>query len=120
MKAYAIFLNLFLLIFSAQAHPYSIFHENGKAGVKSQDGKVLIPAMYEAIGWTDGSFTFVNAVTGYQKDGQCGLINLNNNHIIKNEFSTLTPTATFIIAGKKLKGSPTATVGVITASGKTL
>jgi hypothetical protein len=45
---------------------YSVFEDNGKVGLKNESGKVLIPAKYDALGWSDGEFSVLNNATGYR------------------------------------------------------
>jgi hypothetical protein len=84
---------LLLLVVTAFARPaladYTLFYENGKAGVKDETGNVLIPASFDALGWSDGSFSVVNSVTGYRREGRWGLINLKKELITKPEFDNL-------------------------------
>jgi hypothetical protein len=70
---------------------FSLFRENGKVGLKDQHGQVVIPAQHESIGWSDGSFTLIGNVTGYQLKGKWGLITIQNSKITKPEFLDLTP-----------------------------
>jgi hypothetical protein len=109
-----------LFISSVSAgNPYVVFKENGKSGVKTQEGKVLIPAKYDAIGWSNGSFSLINNVTGFRDGAAWGLINLSNQRITKNEFTDIRPAdGPYIIATKRQKASPHVLVGCITSAGK--
>ena len=44
---------LFLLSAPSLAEPYLVFEENGKVGLKSEEGQILLPASFEALGWSD-------------------------------------------------------------------
>src|SRR4051812_30597365 len=83
-----------LFIFGLVVHnawaDYELFYQNGKAGVKDETGVVLIPATFDALGWSDGSFTVVNSVTGYRRDGRWGLINLKKELVTAPEYENLT------------------------------
>ncbi len=93
---------LLLITFLTDASSYNVFEENGKVGLKNEEGKVLIPAHYEALGWSNGSFSILNNVTGYQKDGFWGLINLENHVVIKAAYEDVVPAdGPWIIAHKK-------------------
>lgn len=90
-----------LSFFTALAADYELFYENGKAGLRDETGKVVIPASFDALGWTDGSFSVVNQVTGYRQNGKWGLINLKKEYLTKAEFETLTSSgADRVIASK--------------------
>ncbi len=117
-RATYIFCLLLLTIFSA-AQGYSVFKANGKVGLKSEDGKVLIPAKYEALGWSAGEFSVLNNVTGYRHEGRWGLISLSNHLITKAEFEEILPAeASLLIVRKKSSLSLRIVSGVISTSGK--
>jgi hypothetical protein len=98
---------------------FQIFEENGKVGVKNDQGQIVIPAQHEAIGWSNGDFSILENVTGYRNQGMWGLINLQNNKITKPEFIDLSPgDATLIVARKKLPGLVKIQTGCISTSGK--
>ena len=77
---------LLLLIFLSHtivaADTFVRFEQNGKVGLKSEDGTIVIPATFQALGWSDGSFSVIGNVTGYRINQQWGVINL------KKEFVT--------------------------------
>jgi hypothetical protein len=113
-----IFCLLLLTIFSA-AQGYNIFEDHGKVGLKNEEGKVIIPARYEALGWSNGAFSVLNNVTGYRSGGRWGLISLNNHLVTKAEFEELSPAeSTLLIARKKSNLSLRMVSGVINASGR--
>src|SRR5688500_13269410 len=74
---------------SSNAIEFSLFEENGKVGVKNEQGEILIPAQYDGMGWSNGQFSIINNVTGYRSGDRWGLINLENNRITKAEYTDL-------------------------------
>lgn len=86
----AVIIGIFCLIATPLLADYEVFYENGKAGIRDDAGNVLIPASYDALGWSDGSFSVVNNVTGYRKDARWGLINLKKELITAADFDNLT------------------------------
>lgn len=113
-----IFCFLLLTSFSI-AKGYSVFEDNGKVGLKNESGKVLIPAKYEALGWSDGEFSVLSNATGYRSDGKWGLISLTNHIITKAEFEEISPTdGSLLIVRKKSSASLRIVSGVITPAGK--
>jgi hypothetical protein len=80
-------------VFAFMAHPlfaeYQVFYENGKAGVRDDAGNILIPATHDALGWSDGTFSVVNNVTGYRQNTRWGLINLKKELVTKADFENL-------------------------------
>lgn len=61
-------------------------------GIRDMQGQVVLPASFDALGWSDGSFSLVNQITGYRQGTRWGLINLNKEFITKAEFLTITST----------------------------
>ena len=74
----------------AWADNYELFYENGKTGLRDQAGKVILPAAFDALGWSDGHFSVINGVTGYRKNNQWGLLNLKKELVTDALFENLT------------------------------
>ena len=101
------------------ARGYSVFEDNGKVGLKNDAGKVVIPAKYEALGWSDGKFSIMSNATGYRSAGKWGLISMSNQLITKPEFEEISPAdASLLFARKKSPLSLRIVSGVINATGK--
>ncbi|WP_333819049.1 WG repeat-containing protein [Ohtaekwangia sp.] len=119
MKVASYTLALLLMTFLSSAANYSVFQENGKAGLKDDQGKIVIPAQYDALGWSNGNFSVVDNVTGYKLAGRWGLINTGNHRITKNEYDELTPAESQLFIAKKSSSySPRVVAGCITIAGK--
>jgi hypothetical protein len=115
-------LPLILLIFLAGslqtiAEPYSTFEERGKVGLKNEAGIIIIPASYEALGWSNGSFSITGQVTGYKLRGSWGLLNLNNQRVTPPHYSSLTPAGGLLVASKRSASFKVST-GCISTEGK--
>lgn len=116
-RVYCLFFTL--LPFFAGAHQYDIFEENGKVGLRNEEGKVIIPARYEALGWSNNTFSVVDKVTGYKQKGQWGLITLDNRAVTKPDYDELQPAeGSLLLARKKNNASLRVNAGCITTSGK--
>ncbi|HEY0740406.1 MAG TPA: WG repeat-containing protein [Chryseosolibacter sp.] len=103
----------------ANAAAFTPFEENGKVGLKNDQGQIVIPAQYESIGWSNGEFSLIGNVTGYRSKGSWGLINTQNNKVTKAEYEDLSPGAgEIIVARKKLPGTVIVRSGCINLSGK--
>jgi hypothetical protein len=106
---------------SNRINDFSPFQENGKFGLKNTQGHVLIPAQYDRLGWSDGSFSVIENVTGYFVNGAWGLINLANQKVTKAEYTDLSPgQSSLIVARKTLPNTVTIKTGCISTSGKTV
>jgi hypothetical protein len=104
---------------SSKANSFSLFEENGKVGLKNEQGQIVIPAQHEAIGWSNGEFSLVNNVTGYKSNNRWGLINVQNNKLTKPEFEDLSPgEGLIIVARKKIPGTIKVQTGCINTAGK--
>ncbi len=103
---------------SSVAESYLVFEENGKVGLKSEEGQILLPASFEALGWSDGSFSVIGQVTGYKLGSKWGLLNLKKEFITKAEYESILHTGgDRIVVFKKL--SPTITrLGCLDLTGK--
>ncbi|HEX8040100.1 MAG TPA: WG repeat-containing protein [Chryseosolibacter sp.] len=100
---------------------FSVFVENGKVGLKDEEGQVLIPASYEEIGWSNGKLSIVDKVVGYRSNGLWGLIHTSNKLVTAAEFTELKPgEGSFLVAKKKSDLSQRASFGIINTSGKTV
>jgi hypothetical protein len=98
---------------------FNTFEENGKVGLKDPAGQVLIPAQYDAVGWSTGKLVIINNVTGFRLGDMWGLVNLQNNKITKAQYFELIPTeGNLIIAKKKIDRSVRIATGCINTAGK--
>ncbi|MCX8491393.1 MAG: hypothetical protein ORN54_10025, partial [Cyclobacteriaceae bacterium] len=90
--------------FLSKAASYELFEQNGKMGIKNDRGQVVIPPSFEALGWSDGSFSVIDETTGYRTQNYWGLINLKKKFITLAEFEELVyQGGEFVVARKKLK-----------------
>ncbi len=90
MHKYFITLVLFTSILSAWAGTYQRFEENGKIGLKDEAGSIILPASFDALGWSDGNFSVVGQITGYRQKQRWGLLNLKKEFITPAQFESLT------------------------------
>jgi hypothetical protein len=121
MKVVSCFLVSLLISFFSAANPnnYAVFEENGKVGLKTTDGQVLIPAQYDAIGWSDGKLSVINNVTGFKTKGLWGLINLGNHKVTKPIYDELLPgEGALLLARKKSSLSLRSVQGCVSTDGK--
>lgn len=100
---------------------FSLYHENGKVGLKDGEGQILIPATYDALGWSSGEFSIVDKVVGYRSDGLWGIIHTSNKVVTTPQFAELTPgEGSFLVAKKKSPLSLRLSYGVVNTGGKVI
>jgi hypothetical protein len=103
------------------AETYYPFEENGKVGLKNQSGEVLIPARYEALGWSDEKFSVLNQITGYKQNNQWGLITIRNQTLTAADYFTLNPgSQNLLLATKRSALTLRISAGIINYTGKTV
>jgi hypothetical protein len=113
------FVSMLISFFSAaNINNYAVFEENGKVGLKTSDGQVLIPAQYEAIGWSNGSLTVVNNVTGFKVKGLWGLTTLNNHKVTKAIYDEILPGEGSLLLARKKSSSLRNAQGCVSTDGK--
>lgn len=101
------------------AETYRTFEENGKTGLKDTEGHVIIPAAYDALGWSEGPFSVVDQVTGYKSSGRWGIIALSNKAVTAAEYTGLLPAeGNLILAYKRTGGASRFLAGCLDTSGK--
>jgi hypothetical protein len=97
----------------------SVFSENGKVGLKDNRGQVVIPASYDELGWSNGSFSIVNNITGYRKNDLWGLLNVETRRTTKAEFVDISFGAgSILVVRKRIPGTIQVKAGAINTSSK--
>lgn len=96
------------------------FSENGKYGlINTETEEVIIPAEYEAIGWSDSTFRLQDNSIGIKRNGKWALTRVGGDPITPHQYTELYPytNGLFIIA-ERSQFSILNTYGVISAKGK--
>jgi hypothetical protein len=101
-----------------QANEFKLFEENGRVGLKNDNGQVVLPPSFEALGWSDGSFSVQGEITGYKLKGRWGLINLKKEYITAAEFESLVFTGADRVVARKAISAIAIKSGSLTLSGK--
>jgi hypothetical protein len=108
-------------LFSVSAENYKLIYKDGKMGLADAEGKVIIPAKYDELGWSNGTTDPFNNVIGYKSDGNWGILGLNNETYTANEYTKLYPlNSTLFVASKRGKISQHDFLGIISVQGKSI
>lgn len=95
---------LSLLSFQGFATDYSLFEENGKVGLKDNSGNIILPAAFDALGWSDGNFSVIGQITGYRQQNHWGLLNLKKEFVTKAIYESITsPGGDRVVVSKLIK-----------------
>jgi hypothetical protein len=93
----------FIISIASKGDGYQVFDENGKKGIKDELGQIVIPASFDALGWSDGNFSVVGQTTGYRLNEKWGLINLKKEFVTPAEFEWMVyGNGEYVIAKKRL------------------
>lgn len=104
--------------FAREGEEYSIIEKNHKKGLINKKGRVLIPAEYDDLGWTNGGTQLIENVIGFKKGGLWGVLNTKNEKVTDPIYTSLTKfNENWIVASKKLSFNSNIVYGVIDAKG---
>lgn len=111
---------IFLLLSTlAVAEEFIIFEKNGYFGIRDQGGQVTVPAVYEKLGWSDGSAEVRDGVIGFREGKLWGLISVKNKALTEEKYYTIIPFGGGLFkASIKGKFSNQLFHGVLDAQGK--
>ncbi len=111
---------IFLTVVSvAQSKDFKLLYENGKVGLANNDGTVIIPPIYDQLGWSNGAEMPNGNFIGYKSNNLWGLLALDNQVVTNAEYARLYPTqGGLYVASKQGKISHHDFLGVINSQGK--
>lgn len=122
MNRLLLFAFVFLLSLTGESEGLKIITTGGGLqGIANSEGEVVIPPIYELLGWSNGENTILDESIGYRENGKWGLINIKNRNITNARFILLKPfNENSIEAGVLGKFSNMIFRGLIDSSAKTL
>ncbi len=87
-----LFLGFSLLFTSVlQAEQFQVFEREGRFGIKDAAGEILIPAVYEKLGWSNNETEVFNEVIGFEENSRWGLLSIKNKILAENSYHSLEP-----------------------------
>lgn len=120
MRSLIIILFVFTSL-AVNADGFKVFEKDGYFGIKDETGNVTVPAVYEKLGWSNGSTEVVNGVIGFRLNNQWGLITARNKALTGQRFYTIEPINTnYFKASIKGKFSNHLFHGILDEKGKTV
>ncbi len=91
-----------LIAASVTLEDYFVFQKDNKKGIRNSQHEVVIPAMYDDLGWSTGEFHPLQEIIGYKENGLWGLMALKNRKISDPLYLNLYPlNRDFLIASKQ-------------------
>lgn len=109
---------LLLSLVSTFSSDVKIIRENGKVGMTDSEGNLLIPAVYDDLGWSDGVASTLDDVIGYKENGRWGLITSSNKRVTDAKYISILPVkGDRIVAGLKGRFSNNVLYGVLNTKG---
>lgn len=115
------FLFLFIVCYCTYADEYTIFEENGYYGLKDHEGETTVPAVYDQLGWSDGSRTVIDQVLGFKKGQLWGILSVKNKEIVAPTYHSLTALSPLLlIASVKGNFSNKHFYGIVDLKGRTI
>ncbi len=121
MKLFWGFILLGISFFEVHASDYAIIEDGNRKGLANDKGKVIIPPIYDDLGWSEGGTSVVEDVIGYKMGELWGLISTRNIKITSPDFIRLIPYDHHsLIASKADSYKLNEIYGLVTLSGKTI
>lgn len=125
LKVYPFLIISLLLFHNIHALPgnddnqFTIVKEGSKKGLFDVNGKVIIPVVYDDLGWTKGVSSIYHKVLAYRENGLWGLIDIKNRKITTPLFTSLQPFEDkLIIASRKAGNKHRSWFGLINTKGE--
>ncbi len=103
------------------ANDYAIIENDNRKGLIDQKGNILIPPIYDDLGWSEGGSSVVEDIIGYKTGDYWGLITTKNIKITLPNFIKIFPfDKNHLIASKADSYKLNEIYGLVTLSGKTV
>ena len=117
LRAVWIAIYLCILVNVQAATQWEVIRSGTFEGLAEKNGTVVIPPVYEAIGWSDGGQEVLGHAIGYKAGAYWGLISIKNKKITPPKFTILIPESPWVKGAVKGKFSNHLFYGLMDASG---
>ncbi|GAB5526361.1 MAG: hypothetical protein Roseis2KO_42330 [Roseivirga sp.] len=118
------FITTFLLTFLCSGllafDQFEVFRENGKYGVINKETReIVVKPEYEAVGWSDASFSIFNNTIGVKQNEKWALLSLDGSKLTNHQYTVLYPFQdNLLIAGLRSNFSILNKLGLMNTRGK--
>ncbi len=100
---------------------YEVYTEGERQGIKNDKGKVVVPANYTKIGWSNNENRLIDNYIGYKNANLWGLLNIKNKKTTPAIYTTATPfLEDYITVSKREARSINKVYGVVSGGGKVI
>ncbi len=100
---------------------YEVYTKEEHQGIKSDKGKVVVPANYTKIGWSNNENRLVDNYIGYKSADLWGFLNIKNKKTTPAIYTSATPfLGDYIAVSKREAGSINRVYGVVSGGGKVI
>ncbi len=112
---------LFFQLVVVHGEGLKIYTNDGLQGVEDAEGKIVVPAIYQKLGWSNGATDIINKAIGFYENGNWGLINIQAKKVGNAGFRVLKPFNDYLIeAGKVTPYLNVVKRGLIDAKGEVI
>ncbi|MEM7548979.1 MAG: WG repeat-containing protein [Bacteroidota bacterium] len=121
IKLFRLFALLLLFVFheSHGTSKYKLIENEGRVGLSDQENNIVIPAIYETIGWSGSDNLVINGLVGVKRNNFWTLYDLNKGELTSSRFVSLSPfSESLFIASKRGKLSGFSFFGLLDTKGK--
>ncbi len=91
MRRFHLLLAYILFSLCSLAGELKIVTDKGRQGVVNESGEVLVPVIYERLGWSNHVTDIVGESIGYLENGKWGIINIKSGKLSSARYATLEP-----------------------------
>ncbi len=110
---------IFCIGLDAASTDFKIVTKGNKHGLADNTGNIVIPIIYDRLGWSNGTNELVDQVLGYFENGKWGLISTKNERLSAAEYIDLFPAQyDLLIASRKSTCSDASVFGILDTNGK--
>ncbi len=86
-----VFVFLIFVFQLLHAEEFEVFLQDGRYGIRDRAGLVIVPAVYEKLGWSNSDSMVIGNVIGFKEDNLWGIISVKNKTLTESKYLSLIP-----------------------------